>query len=192
MVDPMTAGLLTLQTPRFVLRPLTLEDEESVMTYRGDSRLTSYLTNAPMAWGEYPAWLAEREPGFNLQKAGDRCYFGIRSKVSGQLIGDVLLRLAAADDRQGEIGMILHADAKGQGYAVEVGQVVVSFAFQQLALHRIVGRADELNIPSRRAMERLGMRLEGTFIEDTDLEGRWVNTVSYALLRREWTTQQRP
>ena len=188
----MTAGLLTLQTSRFVLPPLTLEDEESVMTYRGDPRLTSFLTNAPMAWGGYPEWLAEREPGFSLQKAGDRCYLGITSKMSGQLIGDVLLRLAATEDRQGEIGMILHADAKGQGYAVEVGEAVLALAFQQLKLHRVVGKADELNIPSRRGMERLGMRLEGTFIQDAQRKGSWVNTVSYALLHHEWTAQHRP
>ncbi|MDQ0734795.1 GNAT family N-acetyltransferase [Arthrobacter agilis] len=187
----MTAVALTLQMSRFTLRPLTLEDERSVMTYRGDPRLSQFLSRPPMTLGEYPAWLAERAPGFGLQGPGDRCYFGVESKVSGQLMGDVLLRLAADDVQQGEIGMILHADAKGQGYAVEIGQAVLSLAFDQMGLHRIAGRADELNVPSRRGMERLGMRLEGHFLKDTMRDGQWVNTVSYALLREEWQSQRR-
>lgn len=191
MVDFMTANALPLHTSRFVLRPLTLEDEESVMAYRGDRRLTSFRSHPPMAWGDYPAWFAQRSPGFGLHAPGDRCYLGIESKASGQLIGDVLLRLAATDAQQGEIGMILRADAQGQGNAVEVGRAVLAFAFEQMGLHRIVGSADELNTGSRRGMERLGMRLEGTFVQDTRRAGRWVNTVSYALLRDEWHTQQR-
>lgn len=156
------------------------------MRYRGDPGLSRFLSHAPMSPGEYPAWLAQRAAGFGLQHPGDRCYLGIESKTTGHVIGDVLLRLAADDVQQGEIGMILHADAAGQGYAVEVGQAVLAHGFGGMGLHRISGRADEQNLPSRRGMERLGMRLEGTFIQDTRRDGEWVSTVSYALLRDEW------
>jgi RimJ/RimL family protein N-acetyltransferase len=92
---------------------------------------------------------------------------------------------------QGEIGMILSADAIGHGYATEVDEAILGVAFDKLGLHRVIGRADESNIASRKGMERLGMRLEGHFIEDARRGGDRVSTVLYALLQHEWRAGRR-
>jgi RimJ/RimL family protein N-acetyltransferase len=191
MVEDMTDADLTVRTSRFVLRPLIPADEDAVMSYRGDPRLTRFLPHPPMVQGQYPAWLAERSAEINLQHPGDRRFLGIES-ASGGLIGDVLLKVGPDTVEQGEIGMILHHDVKGQGYAAEIGEAILAYGFGRMGLHRIIGRADELNTPSRRAMERLGMRLEAHFLQDRRREGTWANTVAYALLRSEWQAQQRP
>lgn len=57
-----------------------------------------------------------------------------------------------------EIGWRLPREAWGQGYATEAGRAAAEFAFMQLDLDEIVAITTPANTPSRRVMERLGMR----------------------------------
>jgi len=57
-----------------------------------------------------------------------------------------------------EIGWRLSRDAWGQGLATEAALAAASFAFDQLALDEIVAMTIPANTPSRRVMEKLGMR----------------------------------
>ncbi len=170
---------------------MTLEDETAVMAYRTDPRLSRFLAHPPLAEGDYAVWHAGRSAEIDLRNPGDRRFPGIEPASSGELIGDVLLRRAPEVAGQGEIGMILHADATGKGYAVEAGGAILRAAFEGLGFHRVIGRADELNVPSRRGMERLCMRLEGRHTESERRGSRWINSVLYAILHHEWRASQR-
>jgi len=96
------------------------------------------------------------------------------------------------DGRQGEIGMFLHPDTSGLGYSLEAGAALVDLAFRELGLHRVVGRADERNRGSVQAMERMGLRREGRFVESELRQGEWVTAVLYAILGSEWLSRQNP
>ena len=90
-----------------------------------------------------------------------------------------------------------HANIAGQVREViehyrELRDVISLLGFEELGLHRIVGRCDGRNLASMRVMEKLGMRREGLFVEfvsfTKDEAGNpiYENTMQYALLRREW------
>jgi RimJ/RimL family protein N-acetyltransferase len=55
----------------------------------------------------------------------------------------------------------------GQGFAVELGAVAIEMAFAQLSFTSVSGLARLSNTPSRKALERLGLRLVRV-IEDTE------------------------
>lgn len=57
-----------------------------------------------------------------------------------------------------EIGWRLAKSYWGNGYAPEAGQAVLQFAFTQLALNDIYSFTTIDNTPSRRVMEKLGMK----------------------------------
>jgi RimJ/RimL family protein N-acetyltransferase len=57
-----------------------------------------------------------------------------------------------------EVGWRLAREAWGHGYASEAAGAAAQFAFERLELDEIVAIATESNAPSRRVMERLGMR----------------------------------
>jgi RimJ/RimL family protein N-acetyltransferase len=57
-----------------------------------------------------------------------------------------------------EIGWRLAAEHWGRGYATEAARAVVAFGFERLALPEIVSFTTVTNRPSRRVMEKLGMR----------------------------------
>ena len=57
-----------------------------------------------------------------------------------------------------EIGWRLARAAWGRGFATEAAQAALDFAFDRLALDKVVALAVPTNAPSLRVMERLGMR----------------------------------
>ena len=88
--------------------------------------------------------------------------------------------------RQGEIGFVLHPDHHGQGYAGEAACAMLRLGFEELGLHRIVGRCEPRNEASARLLERLGMRREAHLIENEWVKGEWQSELVYAMLDREW------
>ena len=56
----------------------------------------------------------------------------------------------------------------GQGYATEIGQVGVAFAFDELGADEVISFTETGNERSRAVMERLGFRYSHDFIWETD------------------------
>ena len=61
-----------------------------------------------------------------------------------------------------EAAYLVRRDRWGRGYATEALQAVLSIGHGELAIDRIVALAYPDNDPSRRVMEKAGMRADGT------------------------------
>lgn len=173
------------RTARLLLRRLLPGDEAAVLAYRSDAHASRYLGHGPMEPGRYAGWLAERATGWPLEHPGDRRFYAVVESASGRVVGDAVL-VRAAEGLQSELGMFLHPETSGLGYSLEAGRALLGIAFDELAWHRIVARADADNRSSVRAIEKLGLRREGLFVEGTPRGDTWADTVQYALLAREW------
>jgi RimJ/RimL family protein N-acetyltransferase len=57
-----------------------------------------------------------------------------------------------------EIGWRLSRDVWGQGLATEGAQAVLRYAFHRIGLREVVSLTAEINLRSRRVMEKIGMR----------------------------------
>jgi RimJ/RimL family protein N-acetyltransferase len=88
-----------------------------------------------------------------------RGIWAIERRSDGLALGTVLL-LTLPNDEHGEveIGWHLHPDSWGHGYATEAARAVLTFAFDTLRLPEVVSFTAVINLPSRRVMEKLGMR----------------------------------
>jgi RimJ/RimL family protein N-acetyltransferase len=106
---------------------------------------------------------------------------------SGELIADVSLLWASEAHRQGELGFVVHPAHQGRGYATEASRPMLDFAFEALALHRVVGRLEPRNVGSARVLEKLGMRREAQLVENEWVKGEWQSELVYAILAREWS-----
>jgi RimJ/RimL family protein N-acetyltransferase len=60
-----------------------------------------------------------------------------------------------------DIGFRFFRKFWGRGYATESAAACLDYGFGQLGLHRIIGRAMELNTASIRVLEKIGMRKVG-------------------------------
>ena len=84
-----------------------------------------------------------------------------------------------------ELGYRLRRSAWGRGYATEGARALVAKGFTELGVRRVVAQTMAVNTASRRVMERVGLRLARTWVQDWDepIEGAELGEVEYALDR---------
>jgi RimJ/RimL family protein N-acetyltransferase len=118
--------------------------------------------------------------------------FAVTTDGEDQLIGSCFLNITDPGLREAELGYVFHRGYWGQGYATEAGRSVLSFGFGQLSLHRVWARCTLSNQASAHVLEKLGMRREGHLRENQRIDGRWLDTLLYAILDREWESYATP
>jgi RimJ/RimL family protein N-acetyltransferase len=169
-----------LTTERLVLRPFRPDDDlDDAYAYMSDPDVVRYLYWEVRTRDEVRAFLAER--GSHV--------LAVELAADGRVIGEVLLRRADDEHRQGELGYVLNPAYQGKGYAAEAARAMLRAGFEDFGLHRIMARLDSRNKPSAALLERLGMRLEGHFVHDELFKGEWSDTLVYAMLADEWRSR---
>jgi RimJ/RimL family protein N-acetyltransferase len=177
---------LPLETERLLLRPFTAADLDALLAIESRADVARYLYWQPRSEGEVRELLEKKVSESAIRADGDALRLAVVLKPSSDLIGECMLRLLSSEHRQGEIGFILHPDHHGRGYATEAAGLLLRLAFDELELHRVIGRLEARNAPSARVLERLGMRREAHLVENEFVKGEWQSEVVYALLEREW------
>ncbi len=85
-------------------------------------------------------------------------------RLTGDLIGRGGLSRVQLDGRERlEIGWVLHGRHWGHGYATEIGQAGITFAFDELGENEIVSCTETRNARSRAVMLRLGFQFSHEF-----------------------------
>lgn len=85
-----------------------------------------------------------------------------------------------------EIGFAILPEYAGRGYGTEAAQLLLSFAFEQLSAHKVVGMCNSYNERSAALMERIGMTREAVFKEELFWQDRFVDQYFYSILEREY------
>lgn len=174
-----------IKTARLLLRPFTADDLDAVHCYLSRADVSRFLYWQPQSREDVAERLAKRSP--TLERPGDILVLAVQlAEPPEQVIGEVNLGWSSAEHRQGEFGFIFHPDHHGHGYAGEAAVEMLRLGFEELRLHRIVGRCDGRNAASARLMERLGMRREAHFRENELVKGEWTDEFVYAMLAEEW------
>ena len=175
-----------IETPRLLLRPLVAGDHADVFAYRSRADVVRYLYEGPSTEVELTAELARKSAKVSIEREGDGLCLAVVPRELGRVVGDVVLSWTSEAHRQGEIGFVLHPDYQGLGYAREASWVLLQIGFEELGLHRIVGRLDARNAASAGLLQRLGMRREAHFVENEYVKGEWTDEAVFALLASEW------
>lgn len=175
-----------IHTERLILRPFASGDLDALNSFQSRSDVTRYLYWSPRSRAESSAALAKRIHSSTLTQEGQFLAVAVELAETGQLIGDLNLEWLSAERRSGEIGFVFHPDHHGKGLAAEAATEALRLGFEDLGLHRIIGRCDGRNTASAALMERLGMRKEAHFRENEVVKGVWTDEIVYAMLEDEW------
>jgi len=174
---------LLIETDRLILRRYTFDDMDDIVelvSHPSVAQVGSKIKASAPEVKKHIEFQNSLEP-FELDKCFD---LGIEHKENNKIIGFV--GLIRKSHLQAEVGWALHIGFRGKGYATEAVRALISYAFDKLALHRIWADTSNINIPSIKVMERLGMRREGHYRESEFQDGHWVDLLVYAILVDEW------
>jgi RimJ/RimL family protein N-acetyltransferase len=177
-----------LRTRRLLLRPYVADDLDALHDIERRAETARYLYNEPLTREATRAVLERRRAMTAIDDEHDLVLVLVLP-MSRHVVGHATLQRVSREHRQGEVGYVLHPDHQGHGYASEAAALMMRLGFEELRLHRIVGRLDARNAPSARVLERLGMRREAHLHENEFVNGEWVDELVYAILADEWRQQ---
>jgi ribosomal-protein-alanine N-acetyltransferase len=107
-----------------------------------------------------------------------------------QMIGYIGLVNIDAENDHAEIGYILLPEFQKNGFMHEAMQAVIDFSFEKLCVHRLSATVDPENTPSSKILEKCGFKLEGHLREHEIFEGRYLDSLIYGLLNKEYRSNQ--
>lgn len=177
-----------LVSKRVILREMEETDWIDVHKYASLEKVCQY-----QPWGPN----SEQESlDFVLQvlidakkESRSRFVFAIIIKESEEMIGAGEINIRDYTNRTGEIGYIVNPQYWGKGFATEVAELLISYGFTELKLHRIFATCDPRNIGSLKVLEKVGMSEEGRMREVLLLKDGWRDSLLYSILEREWESE---
>jgi RimJ/RimL family protein N-acetyltransferase len=175
----------TLQNKKVLLRPLELGDEEALSTIAQEKELWIYGLKDLSEPGELKKYI---ENAVQNRNEGNTIVWVIIDAKTGKVAGCTRLAEISWKDERGQIGWTwIGKEFQGSGLNRAMKYEIFKYGFETLGLNRIELKADERNLQSRRAMEKIGAKYEGTLREHMKIKDGYIrNTVFYSVLKSEW------
>ena len=175
---------MPIATNRLILRRFERRDMSDVLGFVSQASVARTISGRIQATETGIRDYIDLQNSYAPFEEGKVFELAVERKEDGRVVG--LVGLIRRSRGQGEIGWVLGAEYRGQGYATEAAGALLEYGFRSLSLHRIHADTDRDNIASLRVMERLGMRRE-TLPGDSSYEaGEQVDKYGYTLLVDEW------
>lgn len=155
-----------IKTNRLLLRPLKIEDIDSVMNFWGNEEVMKYCGGP----GTKERELKALKYYINLQNKKGYSPFVLELKENKNIIGVCGFNPTNKED---EIELIYHLNKNywKKGYAFEAASACINYARKNLNIKRILASVDPRNIASRKILEKLGFKFkESKFKEVTKQE----------------------
>ena len=190
MFTPNEYGLFsmpTLETPRLILRRMTMKDAKDIFEYSRDEEVACHVL-----------WSAQRDIGeakdycrymLRRYRADEPSSWGIIDRQTRHLVGTIGYMDYSMDNASVEIGYSLARWLWNGGYMTEALRAMVQNAVEVMnvevvAISHFVG-----NEPSRKVIERAGFIFEGVMpCGFKRFDGEIFDNVCYSILRSEYDT----
>ena len=114
--------------------------------------------------------------------------FGFGIFFDGRFVGEITLSSIQRGPLQSAfVGYWIDEAVAGRGLMPESVVTVLQYAFDTLRLHRVEINIIPRNAPSRRVVEKLGLRFEGIAERYLEIDGAWEDHAHYAITAEEWS-----
>lgn len=176
--------LPVLDTPRLILRAMTMRDAQDIYAYSCDRQVAQHvLWDAHRSLADSRAYLRYI---LRQYREGMPSSYGIVLKETGQLIGTIGFMWMNVDNATVEVGYSLARAYWNRGVMTEALQALIDMAFTLLPVNRVEAQHETNNPSSGRVMLKCGMRHEGTLRQRVLNKGKFVDVELYAILKQDW------
>lgn len=154
-----------LETLRLTLRPLTLDDQESLFEITGDPDVMRHWTTGPdLTLVDVEKRLLRAQQHLAIHGFSD---WAVIDKARGRFIGFCGLQHQSLSGRERVgIGYALHKAVWKQGYGTEAALHVMHHAFHALQLDEVIATVAEDNAPSLKILQKCGFVFDHQAIYD--------------------------
>ena len=183
------AAPLTLSGHHVRLEPLASAHHDDLVQAVQDGELWNHwYTAIPRP----EAMAAEIQRRLDLQAQGSMCPFAVIEPASGQAVGMTTFMNIDAANRRVEIGSTWYRrSVQRSPLNTEAKRLLLAHAFEQLDCIAVELRTHFFNQQSRRAIERLGAKLDGVLRSHQinthpQAQGALRDTCVYSIIASEW------
>ncbi|AWI27236.1 GNAT family N-acetyltransferase [Flavobacterium pallidum] len=173
-----------LESHRLLLRRLTADDVEQVYRLRSDPETMKYIPR-PLVTDHQGAM-----DHINLINekidTNEAINWAITLKGDSGFIGIIGFYRTRKENFRSEIGYMILPEYSGKGITSEAVNRVLQYGFEVLNFHSAEAVIAPENEASERVLQKNGFVKEGHFIENEYYNGKFLDTVIYSLLKRNY------
>ena len=173
-----------LETNRLNLRRLTSSDVSEILALRSDPEIMKFIPRPLMKTKEEALeFISVMDTNVNNNNVIN---WAITTKEDDQLIGMIGFYRMKPENYRAEVGYILSPEFHGKGIITEALEKVIQFGFEEMGLNSIEAVIDPENFGSEKVLLKNNFVKEGHFTEHTFFEGKFLDSVFYSLLKKNY------
>ncbi|MDM5317129.1 GNAT family protein [Fictibacillus sp. b24] len=176
---------LSIETERLILREVTLEDAEDMLSYLSDPEVVKHMGLEP--YETVKDVHSEIQWYQTIVKEGSGMRWGITLRNSGNVIGSCGFLNRAPKHFRAEVGFELSKQYWGKGIAAEALEAVIKFGFEHLQLERIEALIEPANTSSQKLVEKTSFMREGLLRHYEYTCGKFDDLLIYSILKGDLT-----
>lgn len=169
-----------IETERLILKPLAVDDSDSLLEIFSDPKVMRYWNTAP--WTTVQDSIDFINESNDSMQRQESLILGVYLKSTGELSGKCMLFSYDQESKRAEIGFGLGRSCWGKGYVSEAGEALIQYGFDSLGLRRIEAEIDPDNQSSAKALEKLGFSREGLLRQRWEVNGIVSDSALYGRL----------
>lgn len=176
----------TLENNLVILEPLSLSNYHYLLPIASQEKLLQFSPSdieTAEALKKYVEQALEKARNFSAMP------FIIYDKTRKRYAGSTRYMNIDNKNKVLEIGSTwIGREFQGTGLNGQAKQLMLNYAFKEMHFEKVEFRIDERNVRSRKAVEKLGAKLEGILRKNVYLlDGFKRNTCCYGILNEEWS-----
>lgn len=167
------------------LIPLSVKHIDYVMSWVNDPETVFYFSAIKEGFSREE----ELEYIENITKSEADRVFSIFNGT--RYIGQVAINKIDRDQSgQGRLFIVIKKEYRRRGYASETIERIQDFVFKELGLNRLYLMVRPENDKALDLYHECGFRIEGTLYEVYKLNGKFINMMQLAIIKRWWKTRR--
>ena len=175
----------TIHSEKVFLRPMKIDDFEKMKSLTTDSKMWYYFTADLSDEAILKKWIETAVSDLTKYKA---LPLTIIDSINEHIIGTTRIGNISEVNKRVEIGWTwISKKYQGTGINGHIKKLLFEYLFNETDTLRIEFKTDVLNIPAKKAMEKVGLVKEGILRSHTLMtNNRRRDTLYYSILKDEW------
>ncbi|MGL5754488.1 MAG: GNAT family N-acetyltransferase [Paraclostridium sp.] len=187
MKDSIYPQMKIIETNRYILRPICLEDALSMFEYYSQEKVVKYLPiKAHKSIAETKRFI--KTYFIDSYRKGYVNHWAIIDKSNKKLIGNIGLNNVLPKAKEAEIGICINPLYWGNDIATELTKNSLKYGFKYLNLEKLIAQTYEDNPSTRKSLESLGFKYINTsnkrIIQQSGY--KYVRCDNYELTKRDY------